>query len=106
MFSGWIDPVRRFRPAEPAPLDLRLHKRLGALAPLFFYAHAQGCGYAYLLTLSMAFFGVFLLGLFHEKIMRFKLAWLGQAWFIGHVALSTGLLGLIGYHAYVALSYE
>ncbi|HYE36299.1 hypothetical protein [Methylocaldum sp.] len=103
----WRLTARRTKP-DPTTMrqDLSRHKRWGALAPLFFYAHAQQWGYAYLSALSAVFFAVFAMGLLHERLLRFRKVWLSQAWVVGHVVLATALLALIAYHAYVAFSYE
>jgi len=42
---------------------LNQHKLLGALAPVFFYTHAQHIGYAYLQVLSLIYFAIFLTGM-------------------------------------------
>ena len=85
---------------------LNRHKLLGATAPLFFYAHAQSLGFAYLLALSLVYFGVFLTGLFNYEISRIKKPWFRPAWITLHVGLSTGLLFLLGYHVYISYAYQ
>ncbi|WP_374086970.1 hypothetical protein [Methylomicrobium lacus] len=82
------------------------HKWFGALAPLFFYAHAQHLGYGYLQALSGSFFVVFFTGLFNCEIMHIRQPWFRPVWLILHVGLATALLFLIGYHVAISYVYE
>jgi len=82
------------------------HKWLGALAPLFFYTHAQHLGYAYLQALSWAFFVVVFTGLCNCEIIRIRQSWFRPLWLILHVGLATALLFLIGYHVVISYAYE
>ena len=85
---------------------LSRHKLLGAMAPLFFYAHAQTIGFAYLLALSLVYFGLFLTGLFNYEISRINKPWFRPAWITLHIGLSTGLLFLLSYHVYISYAYQ
>jgi len=83
------------------------HKLRGALAPLIFFMHSTQFGVAYLLMLSVVYFGNFLLGLFnHERIkdplkrIRYFKYWLPM-----HIALSVLSVALVGFHIYVVASY-
>ncbi|MEW6039769.1 MAG: hypothetical protein AB1648_16225 [Pseudomonadota bacterium] len=85
---------------------LTRHKRWGSVAPLLFYLHSVRLGHAYLFVLSLSFFAVFALGLLHQQLLNLHKKWLNQVWLIGHVALTTVLLILLGYHVYVSFAYE
>lgn len=82
------------------------HKLLGALAPVFFYAHAQHIGYAYLQALSLVFFAVFFTGLGHAEIARIGNYRLQKLWLSVHVGLATSLIFLLGYHIFISYAYQ
>jgi uncharacterized membrane protein len=82
------------------------HKWLGALAPLFFYAHAQHIGYAYMQALSGTFFAVVFTGLFNCEIVNLRRPWFRPLWLVLHIGLATALLFLIGYHIVISYTYE
>lgn len=85
---------------------LNRHKLLGASAPVFFYAHAQHIGYAYLQALSLVYFAIFLTGLCNVEITRIRKHWFQKIWITVHVGLATGLLFLLGYHIYISYAYQ
>lgn len=82
------------------------HKWLGALAPLLFYAHAQGFGYAYTQMLGVAFFAIVVSGLCNSEITRIRKPWFRPTWIVIHVGLSSALLFLLGYHVYITYAFE
>ena len=85
----------------------RIHKWQGALAPLIYYFHATGMGYAYLLFLSYVYFANFLLGLFnHELIGSKQKKYYSFYWLTSHVVLSLLSVALIAYHIYVVFAYK
>lgn len=102
----WLSLQRTRGEPGAARHVLARHKRWGTIAPLLFYVHSVRLGHAYLFFLSLSFFTVFALGLLHQQLLNLQKKWLNQAWLIGHVALSTVLLTLIGYHVYVSFAYE
>lgn len=83
------------------------HRAFGSIAPLVFYLHATSTGYAYLAALSNVYLADCLVGYGSGEIVhnRLKKTYL-FAWTVVHVGLSTGLLFLSAYHAYVALAYK
>lgn len=83
-----------------------LHKTAGALAPLLFVVHAQRLGYAYQLALSGLFFAVFLTGLVNPQTAGLRQPWFRPAWTVAHVAASTVLPIVVGYHVLVTYLYE
>jgi hypothetical protein len=85
---------------------LNQHKLLGSLAPVFFYAHAQHIGYAYLQTLSLVYFAIFLTGLCNVEISHIRKHWFHNIWITVHVGLATGLLFLLGYHIFISYAYQ
>jgi len=85
---------------------LNQHKLLGALAPVFFYAHAQHMGYAYLQALSLVYFAIFLTGLCNIEITRIRKQGFRHIWITVHVGLATGLVFLLGYHIFISYAYQ
>jgi len=85
---------------------LNQHKLLGALAPVFFYAHAQHIGYAYLQALSLVYFAIFLTGLCNIEITGIHKQWFRKIWITAHVGLATGLVFLLGYHIFISYAYQ
>ncbi len=109
ILGQFILPVKRWQgKTRDAVRHYKLHKLQGALAPLIFYIHStQLNGYAYLKLLTYVYFANFLLGLFnHERISnpKFKKTYLFY-WLPVHIFLSVILLGIIVFHAYIALAY-
>jgi hypothetical protein len=85
---------------------LHQHKLLGALAPAFFYAHAQHIGYAYLQVLSLVYFAIFITGLCNVEITRIHKHWFQVVWITVHVGLATALVFLLGYHIFISYAYQ
>lgn len=82
------------------------HKLAGACAPLVLYLHASRFAYGYLLLLSIGFVTTIALGLAHRAVLRTHVRALYTWWFILHLATSSSLLVLGGYHVAIALAYE
>lgn len=82
------------------------HKLAGACAPVVLYLHATRFSYGYLLLLSIGFVTTIALGLAHRAVLRAHLRALYTWWFILHLATSSSLLVLGGYHVAIALAYE
>lgn len=85
---------------------LNQHKLLGALAPMFFYAHAQHIGYAYLQALSLVYFAIFITGLCNVEITHIHKHWFHNIWITVHVGLATGLVFLLCYHIFISYAYQ
>jgi len=82
------------------------HKLAGACAPLPLYLHSQVIGHGYLAVLSVVFLAVLATGLLNlAPAGRSRAAPRGIRVLL-HVALSTGLLFLLGYHVYISYLYE
>jgi hypothetical protein len=86
-------------------LTLQNHKFWGLLGPMFFYLHTPKMGYSYLFFLSCSFFSVYLLGLFHERLVRFRKPLITQLSLIGHVGISTAMVALIAYHIFIVVYF-
>ena len=84
---------------------LKRHKVFGSLAPVFFYTHSQSLGYAYLQVLSLAYFAIFLTGLFNFEITRIHKPWFQTIWITVHIGPAMGLLLLLGYHIFISYAY-
>lgn len=85
---------------------LNHHKLLGAFAPLFFYAHTQHMGFAYLQALSVIYFAIFITGLCNVEITHIHKRWFYKIWIIVHVGLATSLVFLLGYHIFISYAYQ
>lgn len=107
--AQFILPVMRARGnVKAVARHHRLHKLQGALAPLVYYVHTTGLGYAYLLALSMVYFANFLLGIFNQDMVRDpdrKQRYL-HYWLVPHVGLSVLTVALVIYHVYVVFAYQ
>jgi len=82
------------------------HKLAGALAPVVLYLHAARFAYGYLLLLSIGYLGAIGIALLHRPIVRARLRTLYTCWFILHVATTSSVVVLGGYHVVIALAYE
>lgn len=104
----WRLTVRRSRDPGRSSAEkvLNTHQRWGAVIPLFLYFHAHRWGYAYSFALVVVLFAVLGTGLLQETVACLKRPTLTAVWFAGHVALSTALVFLVGYHVYISLWYE
>lgn len=82
------------------------HKYLGVLAPVFFYAHSQRFGYAYLLLLSSVFFSTVVVGILNQELLPVRRKWFGDAWMLFHVGCSILLVLLAGFHVFISFYYS
>lgn len=83
-----------------------IHKWMGALSPLAFYAHSMKLGYAYLMVLSITFFANVLIGFINLDVVKAKAYWYFQAWMIVHVALSLAISMIAFYHIWIVFYYQ
>ncbi len=83
-----------------------IHNWLGAFSPLLFYIHSMQLGFAYLLVLSLTFFGNFVLGMFNLDVIKSKAMWVFQGWMILHVSFSFFITFLTLFHVWVVFYYE
>ncbi|MCI0395402.1 MAG: hypothetical protein L0332_17540 [Chloroflexi bacterium] len=103
----WLLTVVRVRGrTELAKVHYRRHQRVGALGPLFFYAHSSEMGYAYVAVLSSVFFLNLAVGLLNPTAVRVRSPQYKFWWVVGHVLLSVSTAVIAGYHAYVAFYYK
>lgn len=84
---------------------LQSHKFWGIIGPFFYYLHTQKMGYSYLFVLSIIFFAIYILGLFHERLVKLRKPLVTQISLILHIGLSTAMVALICYHALIAIYY-
>ncbi len=107
LIQQWCCSIMRNKGlTQKAAKLLHQHKLLGALAPVFFYAHAQHIGYAYLYALSLIYFAIFITGLCNVEIIGIHKPWFRILWITVHVGLATGLLFLLGYHIFISYAYQ
>lgn len=104
----WYFSLLRIQKQFPkAARHAGLHKQLGVLAPLLFFLHAQELGYAYQLILSLAFFAVFVTGLFNpESINAFRSSRFRQVWVVTHIGVATLLPFMLVYHVCISYWFE
>jgi hypothetical protein len=103
----WYFPLLRIEGQNARATQMAwLHKMAGAMAPLFFLVHAQRLGYAYQLALSGLYFTVFVTGLVNPQTTGIGQPWFRPAWTVVHVAVSTALPFVVGYHVLVTYLYE
>ncbi|MEX2570250.1 MAG: FAD-binding oxidoreductase [Gemmatimonadota bacterium] len=95
----------RFRAAAVA---YPWHRWLGAVAPLFFYAHATWLGFGYLLALSSVYLVNVLVGLTDKTIIRdvSLRERYGRAWLVPHVTLALLTVGLVAVHVFMVFAYK
>lgn len=82
------------------------HKWLGALSPLFFYAHSMSMGYGYLLLLSYLFLSNAFLGYINLDVIKNKSDWIFKSWMIVHVACSIVITILMFLHIGFVFYYK
>jgi ferredoxin-NADP reductase len=109
MAYQWSFPVLRFQgPWKGRARQLKLHKRIGLLAPLVYFVHTSHVGYGFLSFLSSVFFANIALGAANP-------GWLSQpdmkrrygySWVIAHILLSVLTLSLMLLHVYISFSYH
>lgn len=85
--------------------SLSMHKWVGILLPLILLVHTQNWGIRFNFGLSLVFALSMVFGLTIEIVMKSVSPSWSQVWLILHILFSTLLLGLIGSHLYIALSY-
>lgn len=104
----WLLTLTRIIPKlrKRSILFTSLHKKIGALSPLFFYIHAMEFGYGYLLILSIIFFTNMILGTVNLDLIKSHKNWIFQSWMIIHVALSVIITFMMFFHVGVVFYYE
>lgn len=109
LLNQWRLPISRWlnRGADKIAQLRHSHQSFGAIAPLVFYLHATSIGQAYLAALTSVYLTNNFLGYASGEFIRnsLKKAYL-FGWTLVHVGLSTCLLFLSAYHAYIALAYK
>lgn len=89
-----------------AKYNYEIHKQLGVLAPLFFYAHSATLGYAYLFWLSSVYFANMVVGLLNREVLAMRAKRFSYYWMILHVTLAVLITTLMGYHIFISLYYQ
>ncbi len=107
----WYLPVLRLLGRSHTQAGIRQyhwHKRVGVLAPVAFYAHSTRFGHAYLLALSLVYFGNVVIGLLNKEIFRDlrRRERYVPGWTSVHVALSVALVALTAYHVLIVFYYK
>lgn len=104
----WILTIVRMtkRLAKHSEAMTNMHKWVGALSPIFFYAHSMTFGFGYLAILSYLFFMNILLGLVNLDVLKSKQHWIFQSWMITHVAFSVVITFIAVFHIGVVFYYE
>lgn len=102
----YLSLLRAYGRVRIAKYNYEIHKQLGILAPLFFYAHSAKLGYAYLFWLSSVYFANVLVGLVNQETISVKEKRFTYYWIILHVTLAVLITILMVYHAFISLYYE
>lgn len=106
-FQWYLALLRSESRNQEAWRHLDRHKFIGAIgAPLLFYFHATDYGFGYLKYLSSVYFSLIVVGLFNEETLGIKRMEFLGIWTLIHIALAVLLIGLVGYHVYIAFIYE
>lgn len=109
ILNQWRLPISRWLHKSSENIAQKKHSHLyfGAIAPLVFYLHATTIGYAYVAALASVYLANNLLGYCSGECLpdTYKKPYI-FGWTILHVCLSTSLLFLSSYHAYIALAYK
>lgn len=107
--AQWVLPVQRLRGKHRAAATAYpWHRWLGALAPVFFYAHAESTGYGYLLALSFVYLANVAVGLADKTLVRDPALRerYARLWLVPHVVLAFLTVGLALFHVIVVFAYE
>ena len=109
ILNQWYLPISRWLHKSSEIVFQKKHSHLyfGAIAPLVFYLHATTIGYAYIAALASVYLANNLLGYCSGEFVpnTYKKPYI-FGWTVLHVCLSTSLLFLSVYHAYIALAYK
>lgn len=109
LLNQWSLPLSRWLHRNKEQIALKKHSHLyfGAIAPLVLYLHASSFGHAYLAVLASVFLANSLLGICSGEFIptAYRKPYI-FGWTVMHVCLSTSLLFLSTYHAYIALAYK
>jgi hypothetical protein len=107
ILAQWRISKSRFtkQSATQVRTAVAIHKSLGLIGPIFFLIHSQKMGFGYLRILSLSFFISFIIGIFHERIIKLKNPSLTKLSLITHIGSSTLMLGIIIYHIFIVLYY-
>ncbi|MEE9322642.1 MAG: hypothetical protein V3U76_19530 [Granulosicoccus sp.] len=106
-FQWYFALLRSESRYQDAWRHLNRHKFVGAIgAPLLFYLHATEFGYAYLNYLTSVYFSLIVVGLFNEETLGIKRLTFLTIWTFIHITLAVLLVGMIGFHVYIAFIYE
>lgn len=100
----WVRIIPKFNGV--AETFVSIHKWMGAISPVFFYAHALRFGYAYLFFLSCLFFTNIVIGYLNPDKISFKANWYLQGWMILHVTVSVLVTLLMFYHGFMAFYFK
>ena len=107
LFQWWLSLTRVVKPLRKISLKMvKVHKWVGAVSPLFFYAHAMAFGYGYLLLLTYIFLVNTALGYVNLELIKSRNQLFFQGWMISHVAFSLIITILMWYHIGVVFYYK
>jgi len=102
----YLSMLRVLGQGRIAKYNYEIHKQLGVLAPLFFYAHSAKLGYAYLFWLSSVYFANVVVGLLNQEVIPARKKWFSYYWMILHVTLAVLITILMVYHVFISFYYQ
>lgn len=105
-FQWYLSLLRIRGRTRAAVKHYELHKRVGVWAPLIFYIHATGFGFAYLYFLSAIYFGNTVIGLFNPEALHIRQKPFTFSWMVVHVTFSVLLVFLAAYHLWIVAIYH
>ena len=85
---------------------VKVHKWLGAIAPLLILMHTVEMGHAIQSILLVIFMATVVFGLFSFHELRMRHPWFVILWTVSHVAMAVVLPLLIVYHAYISYTFS
>jgi len=105
-FQWYLSFLRVRGKGRAAARHYDLHKKVGAWAPLVFFIHSTGFGFAYLYFLSAIYFGNVLVGLFNPDALEIRTKAYTFTWMVVHVTFSVLLVFLALYHLWIVAIYH
>lgn len=92
--------------ARLAADQLRRHRWLGTLAPVLYYLHSTGLGYAYTFALAVVYLANSALGFLNQDTLGVKSKTFALSWLVAHVLLSCAMTALALFHLWVVVYYK
>lgn len=107
MIYQWMLLIAR-RAGRPAEVrrHYAAHRWVGVGMTLVFAAHAVRFGHGWTSALALCFIAIAATGLLNREVIPYRSRWIYNLWLWLHIALSSALVPLIGFHVWIALTYQ